>query len=143
MKTVRNIPRALTEDMRFLKDDDVWISIGEPGCDESIRASDFHMDFWDIINPVPAIGGTKYDLKEGEELLPMTEKQAEELYTFLCLNRDKNIVVNCAAGISRSGAVCRFCEDYLGHEWEPMSKLHAQPNIHVYNLLRREHLKTI
>lgn len=143
MKTVRNIPRALTEDMRFLKDDDVWISIGEPYCPESIRESDFHMDFWDIEYSIPAIGGTKFDLDEGETLDPMTEEQAGELFAFLVQIKDKNIVVNCLAGISRSGAICRFCEDYLGYEWEPMAKIHAQPNIHVYNLLRREYLKRI
>jgi predicted protein tyrosine phosphatase len=132
VKTVRNISRAKTENMRFLKDDDFWISIGEPGSKESVRESDFHIDFWNIEH---------WDLEHQDHEYPsnfssITEDQAKELVAILLKNKDKNIVVNCMTGISRSSAVCRFCEECLGYKWETEHKSGSMPNTHVFNSLK-------
>jgi rhodanese-related sulfurtransferase len=131
---VYNINRLMATRELVKSVDGVWISIGEPDCpDSKPLPSDLHLDFWDITEPL--------ELKD-ETLEPITRDQAAELVTFLEKHRNKNVIVNCKAGISRSGAVARFCEDYLGYEWDSGCKLTSQPNITVYNLMKAVYIST-
>ena len=44
----------------------------------------------------------------------ISDEQLDELYDFIMKNKDKkNFVVHCTAGVSRSGAVGEFVNDYL------------------------------
>lgn len=111
MKLINNYSRAEIEKGIDIPKNWIIISISEPG---NIRANltlyenlKFYFDFWDIEYPVDLIGGGVVE--------PMTDKEAESIYEILKLG--KNIVCHCHAGRSRSAAVCKFAQDYLGYKW--------------------------
>ena len=65
-----------------------------------------------------------------------TKEQARELIEFIIKNADKPIcIVHCAAGISRSGAVGRFINDFFGGDDEFFRK--TNPHIHPNSLVTR------
>lgn len=65
-----------------------------------------------------------------------TSEQAVELLSFLRKQGDKKkCIVHCAAGISRSGAVGEFVNDYLGGDWYKFKK--NNPYIHPNGLVLR------
>lgn len=69
-----------------------------------------------------------------------TTTQAEELFDFINKHKDKeSCIVHCAAGMSRSGAVGTFINDYFGGDWFEFKKLnpHIHPNSLVLRLLKR------
>lgn len=52
-----------------------------------------------------------------------TESQALELFSFIKKHKNKeSCIVHCAAGISRSGAVGTFINDYFGEDWIEFKK---------------------
>jgi len=70
----------------------------------------------------------------------MTIEQARELFEFIKRNANKEtFILHCAAGISRSGAVGYFINEYFGGDWETFKKTNPQvySNIHVLTLLRK------
>lgn len=83
------------------------------------------------------------DLKNPGELIlvkAMTEEQAAELYSFIKANRGKDsIIIHCTAGVSRSGAVATFINDYVSGDWQAFKQQNSsiQPNTHVYKLLEK------
>lgn len=148
MKIVYNIPRyaakdgkipynggfilPLQEDKSFA-DKAVWISISEPDDQRTIISGPFDqlptikLAFWDLIRSV------EY---KGQILRPPPEKDARKIVDFLTKYRDRQfVIVNCAAGVSRSGAVAQFCNDFFGYEWEPFCKSCAVPNSVLYRLM--------
>lgn len=143
-KTVYNISRANARDINEYDDNvdgHVWISITEPDSPhienpELDSIPNLKLKFWDIEAPCAIIGesGTLY-------AEPITPEQADELYKFIMEHKDKNIIVNCRMGISRSGAVARFCVDFLGHEWDKQSKANAVPNAYLYRQLVNRYSK--
>ncbi len=67
-----------------------------------------------------------------------TSEQATEMVKFILKNQHrKKCVVHCAAGVSRSGAVGTFINDYYGESLEVFKKInpHIHPNVHVKVLL--------
>lgn len=95
--------------------DCAWISIGEPETPESEIVNNvldslprLKISFWDCAEVVEV---------EGDLYLPPSEKDAAQIVNFVLQNRGKNFLINCAAGKSRSGAVCAFLEKHLGYEW--------------------------
>jgi len=62
-------------------------------------------------------------------------KDDGKIVRFLLKHTDKSVIVNCAAGVSRSGAIAQFCNDFLGYEWEPFCKKNADPNHVLYDLM--------
>lgn len=114
--------------------DAAWITIGEDTSEfkhvesELSRFPTLRIKFFDLLVPVPDL--------EGGFINPPNTDHAKQIYDFLIDNRDRNIVVNCAAGISRSGAVAQFCFDFLGHEWPEYPRSLACPNFVLYNMLR-------
>ena len=69
-------------------------------------------------------------------MYPPTEWDAKAIVDFLLKHADKNVIVNCAAGISRSGAVAQFCEECLGYEWDEQDKRRAMPNYLLFKMMR-------
>lgn len=69
------------------------------------------------------------------DAIVFTQKQASMTARFLRKHRDKNIVVHCAAGISRSGAVVEATleafPEYEDRGWQRF------PNNHVKTLMKR------
>jgi predicted protein tyrosine phosphatase len=137
LKTVYNVPRIAARD--FGNDDPrlpenlVWISIAEPGDQRSIvsnkyldRCANLKLAFWDIREPMEF---------KGETLQPPSERDARKIVKFLLQHSEKSVYVNCAAGVSRSGAVAQFCADFLGHKWLDHCKDCAIPNSRLYTLL--------
>ena len=121
-----------------------WISIGEPStptfkinCNVSnpILNSVNHLkiDFWDITTP------TENQYGGNEMLYPATEEDARKIVEFLHQNKGKVVINQCRAGISRSGAISRFCHEYLGYEWDKDSIKRAVPNDHIFWLLVKAH----
>lgn len=137
MKTVYNVPRIAARD--FGNDDPrlpenlVWISIAEPGDQRSIvsnkyldKCPNLKLAFWDIREPMEF---------KGEMLQPPSERDARKIVKFLLQHSEKSVYVNCAAGVSRSGAIAQFCQDFLGYEWNTFGKRCAAPNSRLYTLL--------
>lgn len=69
-----------------------------------------------------------------------TEDQAREMAAFILKNAHrKSCIVHCAAGISRSGAVGTFINDFVKGDWFVFKKTnpHIHPNVHVLSQLRK------
>jgi len=86
---------------------------------------------------------TKLD-RSGEKIkvYAMTREQAADLYSFIKDNiKGKDaVLIHCTAGVSRSGAVASFINDYVSGSWEMFKRDNdsIQPNAHVYRLLYDE-----
>jgi len=70
---------------------------------------------------------------------PPTEHDALEIVRFLLDNEGKDVITNCAAGISRSAAICKFLESHMGYEWIEGYKKLSAPNNLLYQLLVGEY----
>jgi len=80
---------------------------------------------------VPIIG-----TKEVLVAKAFTSVQAKELLEFIESHKDKeSCIVHCAAGISRSGAVGTFVNDFYGGDWFEFKK--QNPYIHPNGLVLR------
>ncbi len=90
--------------------------------------------FWDITEPRKM--HLLYD-KEYDEITleTISDKDAAQIYHFLKTHSDKNIIVSCYAGISRSSAVAQFASKYLGYEWPETFRRRTYPNSLVYDKL--------
>jgi protein-tyrosine phosphatase len=119
----------------------IWISISEPDMPETIvsnsileQSPHLKISFWDL---------TEQLQHQGEMLQPPSENHASEIVSFIFNNPDRDILINCAAGISRSGAICRYCEDVLGYKWVEYRKIHAVPNSKLYRMLVDHHCRLL
>ena len=68
-----------------------------------------------------------------------TEEQGRELIDFIDKNRDKSQwLVHCTLGISRSGAVGLFINDYLGGDYQTFKRDNPGivPNVQVTSILK-------
>lgn len=128
--TCINLPRMAVNQWTRAVDPKVaaWISIGEPGLSASTvnnatlnRLPNLRIDFWDIVEPLVEIGTDR-------KFLPPTPQEAAQIVDFILAHKEKNFLVNCQAGVSRSGAVCQFLQDCLGHQWDEDHKKFARPN---------------
>ena len=68
-----------------------------------------------------------------------TQEQARKSYEFILNNSNKDFIICCRAGLSRSQAFGNFIHDYFGG-YDSESRLDT-PNYYVYTKLTREHLK--
>lgn len=87
-----------------------------------------------IINPNPS----ESDVAEIVEMKAFNIHQARELFQFIKKHKDKELcVLHCTAGVSRSGAVGTFINDYVGGNWNELMRKNPSiiPNTHVYKLL--------
>lgn len=123
--------------------DCAWISISEPEQQDTI-VSNLVLDkfpklkiaFWDIIK-VDFYTNPKYGI-ENEELSPPSYSDARQIVNFILKNEGRDFVINCAAGFSRSTAICQFCENILGYKWiegdikEHYGKTWSNPNPVLY-----------
>jgi len=136
---VLNVPRKFVSSNQANGHRDiVWISIFEPvNCDQDALLAisplkcfpRLFVSFWDVIKPIPAIGG------EMDAIQPPSHSDAKKIVDFLLEHKGKDVIVNCTAGISRSGAVAQFCEDQLGYDWRYEGKRKAHPNSLLYKLM--------
>lgn len=83
----------------------------------------------------------------GKVFKAMTEKQADKCIDFIERNKEKDFLIHCKAGISRSGAFGQFIYDFFSNKNENDKKdferynSHIRPNNHVLRLLKRSFYK--
>jgi predicted protein tyrosine phosphatase len=71
---------------------------------------------------------------------PFTEEQGKAIIDFIESNKDKRqFIVHCAAGISRSGAVGLFINDYFAGNYDEFMKInpYVHPNGHITRTLNK------
>ena len=66
---------------------------------------------------------------------PISDSEAEAMYKFIAKNKDKNFVVHCAAGVSRSGAIALFIHQEFGHKLKGDYWSSSVPNPYVLGKL--------
>lgn len=135
MPKVFNIPRIAAQDFKPTERQDwpekfVWISISEPSEQKTIISNP-------ALDKLPKLKISFWDLKEeieykGKIIGPPNIFKIAKLVNFLVKHKDKSVIVNCAAGVSRSGAVAKFCQDVLLFEWPDWCKEMAHPNEVIY-----------
>ena len=85
------------------------------------------------------------DITEEEQKSPtnkgqtkvISDEDIEKIVEFVKKHKDKTFIVHCAAGISRSGAVGLFINDYFGYDYKEFKKDNPYiiPNRYIYNKL--------
>ena len=132
--TVLNLSRHTVRNISRTPRNSIWISIEEPGTPSSSVDNRWleglptlRIAFDDI--------STVHKLFNGVETVPFSMEMAKEVITFILNNPRKNIIVNCAAGISRSAAIAKFCHHNLGYKWWEEGQMFATPNTHVIKML--------
>jgi predicted protein tyrosine phosphatase len=63
-----------------------------------------------------------------DKCLAFTVEQAKQVFDFINANYEKDFIIHCSAGISRSGAVGAFVNDYFG--WDRTKFDKDNPYIH-------------
>lgn len=130
---VSTLSRQEAQDQKHRLRNCAWICIGEPGNKKSIVIhKDFtwpklEISFWDLTTPVPSIGSSSL-------YYPPSEYDAQEILVFILENKNKDLVINCNQGRSRSAAIAKFCKNYLGYSWE-YGQSRATPNKVLYDHL--------
>jgi hypothetical protein len=147
LKNVCNIPRLdAREWSKFLDPEkNVWISINEPGLTQTVVQNTvleslphLRLDFWDIESPIN-------DIKTRETIYPVSDTDIGKIVRFIKTHEGKNFIVNCAAGVSRSGAIAKFLVDFLEYNWTVFGKdrTDRKDGLHhnklVYDKVRREY----
>lgn len=66
---------------------------------------------------------------------PISKEDAAKMVDFIEENKNKNFVVNCSAGVSRSAAVCLFIHHTYGHSLKENFWLLSSPNPFVLGKL--------
>ena len=139
-KTVYNVTRRFARDFDHNIMDTVWVSISEPGDDTSKVQNT-------LLESVPNLQTAFYDATPPTydmgrfTMHPATEEDIAPLVDFLVEHQEKDVVVNCAFGVSRSGAVAQFCQNVLNYNWNPQCKNQANPNKYIYALMVRYYRK--
>jgi len=120
----------------------VFISIfteqegGAPYVPDHLLPHTLRLDFHDIDEPFICVEHP--DPAQGS-YHGMSMDQAKEVVAFAEKHKDASLViVHCAAGVSRSGAVGSFLAEYYGVGWEDFKRMNPQisPNQYVLKLLR-------
>jgi protein tyrosine/serine phosphatase len=100
------------------------------------HANVLNMEFYDI---------DREEVFEGRKYLPFSSDQAKRLIDFIEINQNKNYIIHCHAGISRSGAVGQFITDFYG--WADKATFRFQygkkivPNAEVTRRLKEEWIR--
>lgn len=135
--TVNNISEHTAETWSYTPADTIWVTIQEP-TDEYVENPYLQaipycqVSFWDVCQIKEY---TNFLTGDPEYYYPPTYDDALKIVRFLLENPNKNVLVNCQAGISRSGAVAQFCVDVLKYEWAADGKNRAVPNSLLYSLM--------
>lgn len=81
---------------------------------------------------------TKEHIYPDKILHPINKEQTLQLLQFIDKYKDKNFIIHCAAGISRSSAICLFIHETYGHELKPNFWKTSHPNNFVLGMLRNK-----
>jgi len=135
-----NLPRVAAQNISNVLNpySCAWISFEDPDDPKSVVDNV-------VLNSCPNLKLAIYDLQEettcvlsGQKFYPPSKEDARRIVDFVKENTGRNFIVNCAAGVSRSGAVCQFLQDCLGYKWLEEGKSNAAPNELLVKLLKEE-----
>lgn len=124
------------KDILFISINDTVGMFSEPYFQNKENVLVLHFD--DITNDIEVPTLSTNEIKK---IIAFTEKQAGKIIDFLDKNKDRKLaIVHCAAGISRSGAVGQFINDYFGEDYFKFKKNnpHIHPNPYVLRLLNNK-----
>lgn len=135
-----NLPRwaAKEWEIELSPDEWAWITIQEPDWNGETYEHTANR----YLDKLSKLKIKFADMRENEVSKCFTapsEKDAFKIVRFIRRNPNKSFIVNCAAGISRSGAICHFLENTLKYEWEEIYKEKAYPNDILIKLLPHCH----
>jgi predicted protein tyrosine phosphatase len=122
------------KDMAALPPNTVLISIGE----EYDEPAKFHFPNDDMVLRVKFSDVRAPIENKGATLHPMSQMDAYNILGFIKLNKDKNFIVHCTAGVSRSGAVALFIHLKYGHQLRKNYWQLSEPNEFVLGKLMIE-----
>lgn len=129
-----NICHNEAADIKYLPSNTVLISINEQHADLYKLSLDrknpnvLTVQFCDIT-------GKYLDNRTNLLYLPMSEEIGLKILDFVNRNKDKDFIVHCAAGVSRSAAVCLYINTIFGHELKKNFWSLSRPNPFVYGRL--------
>ena len=135
--TAHNINAFAAYDMLKLPENTVMISINN--VDEELF--ELHLDRKDprILTVVFADITKPLDLRNcrgnGKIIQPVDDKTILKMIEFIRTHKDKNFIIHCAAGISRSGATALFINKVYGHQLKERFWNLSHPNPYVLNKL--------
>ena len=153
VNTILIYPRQVVKDWLDLKPivsppDKPWalISINDTLEDPLINDKRFHnlptvgclKAYSVVFSDITAKEYERFDARTQSEVTLFTRKHAGEIIDFLKkLDEAEVLVVHCAAGISRSGAVGAFASRFLGinHREFYSKNFRIHPNYHILSLL--------
>ncbi len=132
MPKVTNICAKEAEDIRYLPNNTVLISVNEE-----------HGDLWNLkldrkdprILTVRFSDVTKDCEKHGLIFHTITDEIALKILDFINTHEGKDVLVNCAAGVSRSGAIALYLNLFHGYELKPAFWSLSNPNKFVLGQL--------
>ena len=81
------------------------------------------------------ITSKQFDSFDGKSYNPLSVEQALKILDFININKDKNFIIHCSAGISRSSAVALYLNVFHGHELKPSFWKLCHPNRYVMGQL--------
>ena len=119
-------------DMKYLPTNSVMISINQPDTplfDLQINRNNgrvLTLQFNDVTAKMEIHGQSYY---------PITDRDAVEILDFIDKHRGKDFIVHCAAGISRSAAVCLYLNVMEGYELKKNFWQTSRPNPYVMGKL--------
>lgn len=129
-----NINAFAAEAIETLDDNTVLISINPEEPEELFRLK------LDRNNPniltVRFADVTKEHNYRGYIIRPISKETTLQILDFIEKNKDKNFIIHCAAGISRSAAVAQFISEAYGHGLKPNFWNVSHPNNYVLYMLR-------
>jgi predicted protein tyrosine phosphatase len=132
MLTAKNIGLHDAQQITSLDDSEVLISIGNHYGTEHVSIAGqeekiFHAVFDDCT--------AKCQNANGEVFTPISSETSFELVKFIEKWKDKNFIIHCHAGISRSAAVCMFIHLIYGHALKENFWVVSHPNPYVLGML--------
>lgn len=135
MSTAINIPWTDANLLYTLPSDTVLISINNEyeelhrlNLDRSDTNRILTLQFSDITS-------REFDEFDGRDFNPISEEQALQILNFININKDKNFIIHCSAGISRSAAVALYLHTIHGHELKSNFWNTSRPNRYVIGQL--------
>lgn len=133
MPKITNICKDAAQDIIYLPKNTVMISISEehdPEWKLKVHGENvLRLKFSDVRAVTP---------HKGKNYNPMSVGQAQQIIEFIEKNKDKDIIVNCAQGVSRSSAVALYAHIVHGYSLKKNFYLTSLPNPYVLGTLISE-----
>jgi len=128
-----NICANEAAEIRYLPENTVLISINEPEDTPYELLLDRNdsriltVAFSDVTGKVYQDGILKYT--------PLGDETAMKILDFINIHQGKDIIIHCAAGVSRSAAICLYLNLFHGYELKPRFWSVSNPNCYVLGRL--------